>query len=80
VYEESEKGIFQNENIPESQRQLLRSWRIRVQQIGHELGRPGMKDEEIIPLLHQLRMPSFFTHDFVVSRNYFVKKLHLNLW
>ena len=52
-----------DENIPESQRLLLRSWRIRVQQIGHELGRPGMKDEEIIPLLHQLRRPSFFTHD-----------------
>ena len=32
-----------DENIPESQRQLLRSWRIRTQQIGHELGRRGMK-------------------------------------
>ena len=44
-----------DENIPESQRQLLRSWRIRVQQIGHELGRPGMKDEENIPLLNHVR-------------------------
>ena len=52
-----------DENIPESQRQLLRSWRIRTQQIGHELGRRGMKDEEIIPLLHQLRRPTFFTRD-----------------
>ena len=52
-----------DENIPESQRLLLRSWRIRVQQIGHELGHSGMKDEGIIPLLHQLRIPSFFTHD-----------------
>lgn len=52
-----------DENIPESQRLLLRSWGIRVLQIGHELGHSGMKDEEIIPLLHQLRRPSFFTHD-----------------
>ena len=52
-----------DENIPESQRQLLRSWRIRTQQIGHELGRRGMKDEEIIPLLHQFRRPTFFTRD-----------------
>lgn len=38
-----------DENIPESQRQLLRSWRIRVRQIGYEVGRQGMKDERIIP-------------------------------
>lgn len=43
-----------DENIPESQRQLLRSWRIQSQQIGHEIGRQGMKDEEIIPLLHPI--------------------------
>ncbi|MGH7887185.1 MAG: amidohydrolase family protein [Candidatus Binatia bacterium] len=28
-----------DENISDSQRQLLRSWRIRVHQIGHEVGR-----------------------------------------
>jgi len=52
-----------DENIPESQRQLLRSWRIRLQQIGHEIGRQGMKDEEIIPFLHTLRQATFFTRD-----------------
>jgi hypothetical protein len=52
-----------DENIPDSQRQLLRSWRIRVRQIGHEVGREGMKDEEIIPLLHQLGPVTFFTRD-----------------
>lgn len=52
-----------DENIPESQRQLLRGWRIRIRQIGYELGRKGMKDEEIIPFLHQLRRPTFFTRD-----------------
>src|SRR4030042_4348862 len=52
-----------DENIPESQRQLLRSWRIQSQQIGHEIGRQGMKDEEIIPLLHKLHQTTFFTRD-----------------
>ncbi len=41
-----------DENISEDQRQLLRGWRIRARQIGHEVGRPGMQDGEIIPLLH----------------------------
>ena len=56
--------IVLDENIPEDQRQLLRSWRIRPYQIGHEVGRQGMKDEpDIIPLLHKLRRPTFFTRD-----------------
>ena len=52
-----------DENIPDNQRQLLHGWRIRVHQIGHEVGRQGLKDEEIIPLLHQLRSVTFFTRD-----------------
>lgn len=52
-----------DENIPESQRQLLRSWRIRVRQVGHEVGHQGMKDEEVIPFLHQIGSVSFFTRD-----------------
>jgi len=34
-----------DENIPEDQRQLLRSWRILARQIGHEVGRPGMQPD-----------------------------------
>ena len=41
-----------DENLPESQRQLLRSWRVLVRQIGVELEHQGVKDEEIVPLLH----------------------------
>ena len=52
-----------DENIPENQRQLLRSWRIKVRQIGHEVGRQGMKDDEIISQLHQLAPVTFFTRD-----------------
>ncbi len=52
-----------DEQVPESQRQLLRSWRIPVRQIGHDVGRKGMKDREILTLLIQLNRPTFFTLD-----------------
>jgi hypothetical protein len=55
--------IILDENIPDSQRQLLRSWRIQVSQVGHEVGRQGIKDKEIIPLLHGLKAVTFFTRD-----------------
>lgn len=64
-----------DENIVESQRQLLRGWRIRVQQIGHELGRAGMLDDEIIPLLRRIRRLTFFTRDL---RFYEAKSLSAN--
>ena len=53
-----------DEQILENQRQLLRSWRIPVRQIGCDIGRMGLKDREIIPLLLQLRKPTFFSLDF----------------
>lgn len=52
-----------DENIPEDQRQLLRGWRIRIRQIGHEVGRAGMQDADIIPLLHRIGSLTFFTRD-----------------
>lgn len=52
-----------DENIPRNQRELLISWRISIRQIGYETGRKGIQDDEIIPLLHQLRRPTFFTRD-----------------
>jgi hypothetical protein len=55
--------IILDENIPDSQRLLLRSWRIKVYQIGHDISRQGIKDEEIIPLLHHLKSVTFFTRD-----------------
>lgn len=55
--------ILLDENFTQSQRQLLKSWRIPIRQIGYEVGRAGMKDDEIIPLLHQLRRPTFFSLD-----------------
>lgn len=55
--------IILDENIIDSQRRLLNSWRIPVRQIGYEVGRKGMKDREIIPFLHQLNRPTLFTRD-----------------
>jgi hypothetical protein len=52
-----------DENILKNQRQLLRSWRIRVHQIGHDIGRKGLQDEEIVRLLVRLRRSTFFTRD-----------------
>ena len=52
-----------DENIIDNQRRQLKSWRIVVRQIGYEIGRKGMQDREIIPFLHQLGYPTFFTRD-----------------
>jgi len=53
-----------DENIIESQRQLLRAWRVRHKQIGRGIGQKGMKDQEqIIPLLQSLVGPVLFTRD-----------------
>lgn len=53
-----------DENIPEDQRRLLSNRRVPFHHISSDIGREGMKDEEIIPLLHQLQRPTFFTFDF----------------
>lgn len=52
-----------DENIPRNQRELLSGWRIPVRQIGYDIGRKGIQDDEIIPLLHQQRRSTFFTRD-----------------
>lgn len=52
-----------DEDIPESQRRILRGWRIRARQIGKEVGRAGMEDEQILPLLLRLPRPTFFSRD-----------------
>jgi hypothetical protein len=52
-----------DENIPRDQKELLRAWRIPVSQIGTEIGRRGMTDEEIIPFLLTQSRPTFFTRD-----------------
>jgi hypothetical protein len=52
-----------DENITVVERQRLRLWRIHVRHIGHDIGRSGMDDEEIIPFLLTLHFPTLFTED-----------------
>ncbi len=52
-----------DENLPAGQRLLLRSWRIRFRAIGGEVAFSGAKDENLIPVLHRLPNPTFFSLD-----------------
>ncbi len=53
-----------DEDISVLERDRLRARKIHFRQIGFEIGRFGMKDrDDIIPLLHTLRRPTFFTRD-----------------
>ena len=53
-----------DENIGSAQCNQLQDWRIHFRQIGIGVGRSGMKDlNDVIPLLHSLRRPTFFTRD-----------------
>lgn len=52
-----------DENISVPQRELLDGWGIRTRHIGHDIGRSGMGDDEIIPFLHRHDGATFFTRD-----------------
>ena len=52
-----------NENISASQRELLLRRRVRIRQIGFDIGRSGMQDADIVPFLLRPRRPTFFTRD-----------------
>lgn len=52
-----------DENIAAGQRETLQKWRIPIQQIGVDVRMKGIDDEAIIPFLHRLRRPTFFTRD-----------------
>jgi hypothetical protein len=53
-----------DEDISTPECERLRAYKIHFRQIGVEIGISGMRDhEEIIPLLHRLKRPTFFTPD-----------------
>lgn len=55
--------ILIDENMDRKVLALLQSW-ITAGQIGHEVGRLGMPDEELIPrLLLEVKRTTFVTHD-----------------
>lgn len=56
--------IVLDENFQVSQREQLRGWRIRFRHVGTDLLRRGADDTaEIVPMLHGLAKPTFFTGD-----------------
>jgi hypothetical protein len=55
--------IILDENIPESQWQLLRSWRIRALLIGRDISKKGIQDDRLAGFLIKQRRPTFFTRD-----------------
>jgi hypothetical protein len=63
--------ILLDENIRHDQGERLRKWRIHFRFLIEGPAHPGVKDPEIIPLLHRLRQVTFFTHD----RDYFDRSL-----
>jgi hypothetical protein len=52
-----------DENIPASQRRLLRKWRLHFRAIGIDVAASGTQDENLLPVLHRLSEPVFFTLD-----------------
>jgi hypothetical protein len=52
-----------DENLPASQRQLLRKWRIRFRAVGVDVATPGTQDLDLVPILHTLAKPTLFTLD-----------------
>lgn len=55
--------IILDENILEAQRLLLEGWKISPHQIGFDIGRKGLDDEQIVVLLRELRQPTFVSRD-----------------
>ena len=52
-----------DENLPEGQRLWLRKWSFRFRVIGADVASSGTKDENLIPVLHRLANPTFFSLD-----------------
>lgn len=53
-----------DENIDSVARERLRWLKVPFRHIGSDIGHSGMKDlNDVIPLLHSLKHPTFFTRD-----------------
>lgn len=55
--------ILLDENIRQDQAIQLRRWHIPARILVENFARSGIQDPEIIPWLHRLKQPAFFTHD-----------------
>lgn len=52
-----------DENIRQDQGIQLRRWHIPCRFLVEEFAPSGIQDPDIIPLLHRLKQPAWFTHD-----------------
>jgi hypothetical protein len=69
-----------DENFPNDQRALLRAWRIPFREIGSHTGHFGVKDDNIIPLLHRHGQVTFITQDEDFFRREFRHPAYGVLW
>ena len=60
-----------DENIRQDQGVQLRRWRVPFRVLTEDISHSGIQDPDILPLLHRLKRPTFFTHD----RDFFGRKL-----
>jgi hypothetical protein len=63
--------ILLDENIRDDQALQLRRWHIPARFLAEDFARLGIQDLEIIPILHQLKEATLFTHD----RDFFRRNL-----
>jgi len=52
-----------DENFPQDRRPLLQAWGIHFRQVGNEFATRGVKDPNLLPLLHRRRNTTFITQD-----------------
>jgi hypothetical protein len=52
-----------DENLPASQQCSLRRWRIHFRVVGSDVGLSGTSDRNLVPMLHSLPRPTFFSLD-----------------
>ena len=55
--------LILDENIGAPERERLRAWRVHFRHVGETLADYGTDDADLIPILHRLARPTFFTHD-----------------
>lgn len=52
-----------DENVVAHQTKKLKVWSIPFRQVGRDIAVSGASDENLLPVLHRLPQPTFFTHD-----------------
>jgi hypothetical protein len=72
--------ILLDENIRQDQAIQLRRQRIPARFLVEHFARTGIQDTDIIPLLHRLKQPTFFTHDRDFFRRGLVHQNYCLVW